>query len=92
MLDRVVPFSPCAFPWGVATFVEDREAAGSPSFPTFSSSVSLNIVQDKDGCLLKHLLMKDLVTMIMSWHFILRMVESHWHLWKSENNQICGGE
>ena len=61
MLDRVVPFSPCAFPWGVATFVEDREAAGSPSFPTFSSSVSLNIEKDKDGCLLKHLLMKDLV-------------------------------
>ena len=34
---------------------------GASSFPTFSSSVSLNIVQDKDGCLLKHLLMKDLV-------------------------------
>lgn len=32
----------------------------SPSFP-FSSSVSLN-VHSKDGCLVKHLLMKDLAS------------------------------
>ena len=40
----------------------NEKLLASPSFPTFSSSVSLNIVQGKDGCLVKHLLMKDLAS------------------------------
>lgn len=39
----------------------NEKLLASPSFP-FSSSVSLNIVHSKDGCLVKHLLMKDLAS------------------------------